>query len=312
MDWQEIVVTTTKEASDAVANLLQEQGSGGVVIDDPEVVREYIDHANWDAYALPESLLKLKNVKIKAYYPINDNLPKKIEQIKFKLNQLDGEIIPGSLIAMEFSQLAEEDWAHAWKAFYKPVKVGQKIVIKPTWEDYKQKGQEIIVELDPGMAFGTGTHDTTVMCIQALEEIIQGGEHIYDVGTGSGVLAITAAKLGADWVKAIDLDEVAVKVATQNVEQNHVADKVRVMVGNLLDMAKDKVQIVVANIIAVVIVDLCPAVAEVLPSGGVFIASGIIDERWPQVQKALIDNGFNIKEVKRSKEWVAVIAEKGE
>lgn len=312
MDWQEIVVRTSAEASESVADIMQELGSGGVVIEDPAVVKFHLENSNWDYHELPEELLALRDVLIKCYFPIDDRLPETLEEIKLRLNVLNREIMPGSIINIELDQLAEEDWAHAWKAYYKPVKVGEKIVIKPSWEDYQPVDGEIIVELDPGMAFGTGTHATTTMCIEALQKVIAGGELVYDVGTGSGVLSVVAAKLGAREVKSIDIDPVAVKVASENVAKNDVTDKVTVFVGNLLDMAEVQAQVVVANIIATVIIDLSPAVRRVLVPGGLFIASGIIKDRWPEVQSSLIANGFKLQQVQREKEWIAVIAEKGE
>lgn len=312
MDWQEIVITTTEEASDAVANLLQELGSGGVAIDDPAVIRHHIEEGNWDAYELPDNLLLLKDVIIKAYFAIDKFLPEKLEEIKLQLTELDREIIPGAIKNIELNRVAEEDWANAWKAFYKPVAVGPRIVIKPTWEPYQPKDKELIIELDPGMAFGTGTHATTVMCLEALQEVIRGGEKVFDVGTGSGILAIAAAKLDAKEVLAIDMDATAVRVARENVQLNGVENKVRVEQGNLLDKVNEGAQVVVANIIARIIIELCPAVNKALAPGGKFIASGIIQDRWPEVLAELNKNGLVVKEVKSTKEWVAVIAEKGE
>lgn len=312
MDWQEIVVTTTEEASDAVANLLQELGSGGVAIDDPAVIKHHIEKGNWDAYELPDDLLLLRDVRIKAYFAIDSFLPEKLEEVKLRLHELDRDIIPDAIKNIELNQVAEEDWANAWKAYFKPVAVGPRVVIKPTWEEYRPKEGELIIELDPGMAFGTGTHATTVMCLEALQEVMQGGEEVFDVGTGSGILAIAAAKLGAKKVLAVDMDATAVRTARENVELNGVDSIVRVEQGNLLDKVNGGAQLVVANIIARIIIELCPAVNKALAPGGLFIASGIIRDRWPEVQAELAKNHLVVKEVKTTKEWIAVIAEKGE
>jgi ribosomal protein L11 methyltransferase len=235
-----------------------------------------------------------------------------VRDIQALLHNLNAVILPGSIKDIGFTNVREEDWANSWKAYYKPVRVSERIVIKPTWEDYPSSPGELVIELDPGMAFGTGTHPTTVMCIKLLEKIIQGGETVFDIGTGSGVLAVTAAKLGAQAVKAVDIDEIAVKAASENVILNDVSDVVEVMTGNLLDRVQGQADIVVANIVADVIIKVCPDAVKAVRKGGQFIASGIIDTRKEDVLAAVQKNGLVIMEVCQEGDWVSLRATREE
>ena len=201
----------------------------------------------------------------------------------------------------------EEDWANNWKKYYKPSKVGEKIVVKPIWEDYEKKDDELVVELDPGMAFGTGDHETTRMCIQALEKYVEKDSTVFDVGTGSGILAIAAAKLGAKKAVGVDLDPVAVESAKENVSYNNL-DNIEVLYGNLVEVIEGKADIVVANIIAEIICILIDDVKRVLKQGGMFITSGIIHERVKMVTDKLEESGFEVIKVNKDGEWNCIIA----
>lgn len=202
----------------------------------------------------------------------------------------------------------QQDWENAWKQYYKPVKVSDKIVIKPTWEEYNAKLNELVIELDPGMAFGTGTHETTNMCIQALERHIDSNCSVLDIGCGSGILSIAAAKLGADRVLGVDLDPVAVKVSKENIEQNNLLGFVEIRHGNLMDVVTEKADIVVANIIADIVIKLADEVANYMKEDGLFISSGIIMPRLEEVKKAIEDKGFKILEVNTQGEWACITA----
>lgn len=312
MDWREISVRTDKAATDAVSGILTQCGAGGVLIEDPELVKQMIKDNVWDAYAFDEEFLKRNFMVVKAYLPYDKYLEERLGGIEELLHNLDTEIMPGSIMGVSFADVREEDWANSWKAYYKPVRVSERIVIKPTWEDYQSSPGELVIELDPGMAFGTGTHPTTVMCIQLLEKIMKGGETVFDIGTGSGILAITAAKLGAYAVKAVDIDETAVKAAAENVVVNNAADIVEVMSGNLLDRVQGQADIVVANIVANVIIKVCPDAVKAVRQGGLFIASGIIDTRKEDVLDVVRKNGLVIKEVRQEKDWVSLLAAREE
>jgi ribosomal protein L11 methyltransferase len=203
--------------------------------------------------------------------------------------------------------MKEEDWANNWKQYYKPTKIGDKIVIKPIWEEYEASENDLLVELDPGMAFGTGTHETTRMCAQALERYVKEDSVVFDVGTGSGILAIIAGKLGAKHVVGVDLDPVAVDSAKENLKFNDV-NNIEILHGNLLDVVKGKADLVVANIIAEIICILTPDVKKALDKDGIFITSGIIHDRREMVINNLEENGFEILEVNKDGEWNCIVA----
>jgi ribosomal protein L11 methyltransferase len=249
--WCELEITVPVEEFEVVADVLQENGAGGVVFEDPSI----LSSRDFEADEIVSEELK-ENVaqtpSIKAYFPVDDGLGSRLIQLKEVLAQLLGN-------APEFGlkQIHEDDWADAWKAYYKPEHIGN-VVIKPSWEEYSAKPEETVVELDPGMAFGTGTHPTTRLCIKLLQTLINKPLEVLDVGTGSGILAITAAKLGAAKVTASDIDSVAVKVAGENVSRNGVSDRVAMLQGDLLQAgAAGKYDLVVANIIA----DIPPSVS---------------------------------------------------
>jgi ribosomal protein L11 methyltransferase len=210
------------------------------------------------------------------------------------------------------SEVNEEEWATAWKKYYNPVKISEKFTIVPTWEIYEPvSSDELIIELDPGMAFGTGTHPTTVMCIQALERTVRPGDRVIDVGTGSGVLSIAAAMLGAEDVRAYDLDDVAVTTAKLNIKLNKVSQSVDISQNNLLDGVEEhSADVIVANILAEVILRFTDDVARVVKPGGSFIASGIIQQKKELVKDALIEAGFEIAETILMEDWVAIIAKR--
>lgn len=308
MDWREISVKTDIEATDAVSGILMQCGAGGVLIEDPNLVNQMIKDNVWDAYAFSEEFLKRNFIVVKAYLPCDSSLDEGLRDLKALLHNLNAVILPGSIKDVSFTNVREEDWANSWKAYYKPVRVSECIVIKPTWEDYHPSPGELVIELDPGMAFGTGTHPTTVMCIKLLEKTIKGGETVFDIGTGSGILAITAAKLGARSVKAVDIDETAVKAASDNVVVNGVTDVVEVMSGNLLDRVSGQADIVVANIVADVIIKVCPNAVKAVQIGGRFIASGIIDTRKEDVLAVVQKNGLVVEEVCQERDWVSLVA----
>src|SRR6476660_9259567 len=219
MKWSEISIHTTNEAVEPISNILHEAGASGVVIEDPfELTKEREDQFG-EIYQLNPDDYPEEGVMVKAYLPVNSFLGETVEAIKDSINNLIIYDIDIGINKVTISEVHEEEWATAWKKYYHPVKISERFTIVPTWEEYSPvKSDELIIELDPGMAFGTGTHPTTVMCIQALERTVQPGDLVVDVGTGSGVLSIAAALLEAKQVQSLDLDDVAVQSAKQNVE----------------------------------------------------------------------------------------------
>jgi ribosomal protein L11 methyltransferase len=311
MKWSEFSIHTTQEAVEPICNILHEAGASGVVIEDPaELVKEREDIFG-EIYELSPDDYPKEGVIVKAYFVVNSFIGKTIEAIKEAINGLSLYGIDIGFNKVTISEVNEEDWATAWKKYYKPVKVSEYITIKPTWEEYEpENDQECIIELDPGMAFGTGTHPTTVLCIQAIEKKLKKGDHVIDVGTGTGVLSIAAAKLGASKVLALDLDEVAVNSAQLNVKLNKVEDVVTVKQNNLLDQVEEKADLIVANILAEVIVRFVDKASLLLNKGGIFITSGIIKGKKQVVKDALLAQDFMIEETLENEDWVAFIAKK--
>ncbi|EHL73500.1 MULTISPECIES: 50S ribosomal protein L11 methyltransferase [Bacillus] len=311
MKWSEISIHTTNEAIEPISNILHEAGASGVVIEDPyELTKEREDQFG-EIYQLNPDDYPEEGVIIKAYLPINSFLGETVEEIKQAINNLVLFDIDIGENKVTISEVHEEEWATAWKKYYNPVKVSEKFTIVPTWEEYKPVStDELIIELDPGMAFGTGTHPTTVMCLQALEKIVKPGDRVIDVGTGSGVLSIGAALLGAEKVMAFDLDEVAVRAARLNTKLNKVQDVVTVQQNNLLDGVSEQADVVVANILAEVIVRFAEDAAKVVKPGGYFITSGIIQKKRQEVIEVLTKCGFKIEETMLMEDWVAIIAKR--
>lgn len=305
MEWKELAVTVSTPAVEAVAELFYQAGCTGVVIEDENVLREYIQSGVWDYhdFKLPE----ISDVAVvKGYFAADEFFPGRKDELEKGLRGVL-DYFPDAVIRLNLGSVREKDWATAWKAFFKPVKVGKRIVIKPSWENYLEEKEDIIVELDPGMAFGTGTHPTTSLCVRALESTVKPGSVVYDIGTGSGVLAIAAAKLGAK-VKAVDLDPVAVRVARENVANNHLTERIQVEHGNLADVLTGSADVVVANIIADIIIVLAEDLERILRPGGVCLASGIISERQQDVVNALETKGLLIEQVDDEKGWVLIRA----
>lgn len=311
MKWSEISVHTANEAVEPISNILHEAGASGVVIEDPfELTKERRDQYG-EIYQLDPHDYPEEGVIVKAYLPINSFLGETVEEIKNAISNLLSFNIDIGKNEVSISEVNEEEWATAWKKYYHPVKISKRFTIVPTWEEYTPvSSDELIIELDPGMAFGTGTHPTTVMCIQALEHIVQADDHIIDVGTGSGVLSIAGAMLGAKAVTALDLDEVAVRSAKINIKLNKVQDIVEVSQGNLLDNIHVQAEVIVANILAEVIVSFTDDVAQAVKPGGHFIASGIIQQKKQAVKDAMTASGFEIVETIQMEDWVAIIGKK--
>ena len=313
MKWSELAVHTTNEAVEPVSNILHEAGASGVVIEDAEDLTREREYKFGEIYSLNPDDFPKNGVILKAYLPVNSFLGETIDAIKLAINNLVSYDINIGANVVTISEVDEEDWATAWKKYYHPVKISQRFTIVPTWETYETvSSDELIIELDPGMAFGTGTHPTTVMSLQALEKTVKPGQLVIDVGTGSGVLAIGAALLGASHVHALDLDDVAVTAAKANVTLNGVQDRTTVVQGNLLDAIKEPGDVVVANILAEIIISFTDDAFQVVKPGGHYITSGIIAPKKNDVKEALEASGFVIEDVMMMEDWVTIISKKPE
>jgi ribosomal protein L11 methyltransferase len=281
------------------------------VIEDPFDLTKEREDKFGEIYQLNPDDYPEEGVIMKAYLPVNSFLGETVEGIKEAINNLLLFDIDLGLNNISISEVNEEEWATAWKKYYNPVKISEKFTIVPTWETYEPVcSDEKIIELDPGMAFGTGTHPTTVLCIQAIERTVQPDDKVIDVGTGSGVLSIAAAMMDAQEVLALDLDDVAVESAKLNIKLNKVHPRVTVKQNNLLNNVEGPVNVVVANILAEVIVRFTDDVYRVLENGGTFISSGIISTKKQEVKDALIKSGFMVEETMMMEDWVAFIAKK--
>lgn len=311
MKWSEISIHTTNEAVEAIANILYEAGASGIVVEDSfDLYKEYEDRFG-EIYELNPDDYPDEGVIVKAYLPMNSFLGEAVEEIKTAINNLILYDIDIGKNKVTISEVHEEEWATAWKKYYKPVKISSKFTIVPTWEDYQPvQSDELIIELDPGMAFGTGTHPTTVLSIQALEQIVKPGDFVYDVGTGSGVLSIAAALLGAEKVMALDLDEVAVRSAIANIQLNKVESEITVKQNNLLNGMTEQADVIVGNLLAEIIVRFVDDAHQLLKQDGYFITSGIINQKRLEVETSLQSAGFTIVETLLMEDWVTIIAKK--
>lgn len=311
MKWTELCIHTTNEAIEPISNILHEAGAGGVVIEDSQELDKDRKTAYGEIYELDPDDYPDEGVRLKAYLPVNSFLGETVSEIKQAINNLllfDIDIGPSNI---SLSEVNEEDWATAWKKYYKPVKISDRITITPTWEDYQPVStDELIIELDPGMAFGTGTHPTTVLSIQALEQYLKKGDQVIDVGCGSGVLSIASVRLGAEEVLALDLDDAAVHSTKLNAKVNKVSEYIQVKQNNLLDRVDKQADIIVANILAEIILRFEENAFRLLKGGGTFIASGIIQQKKTEVSNGLEKAGFLIEEVNQMEDWISIIAKK--
>ncbi|NCU17462.1 50S ribosomal protein L11 methyltransferase [Pallidibacillus pasinlerensis] len=311
MKWSEISIHTTNEAVEPIANILYEAGASGIVIEDSFDLNKEHPEQYGEMYELNADDFPEEGVIVKAYLPVNSFLGETVEQIKSAINNLMSFNIDIGKNKVTISEVQEEEWATAWKKYYHPVKISSKFTIVPTWEEYEPvSSDELIIELDPGMAFGTGTHPTTVMSIQALEQTVKKGDIVYDVGTGSGVLSIASALLGAKHILALDLDDVAVESAKSNIELNNVQDQIIVKQNNLLNSITEPADVIVANILAEIIVRFTDDAYRLVKDGGYFITSGIINQKRQEVEDKILSSGFTIVETLKMEDWVTIIAKK--
>lgn len=278
MRWAEIIIEAEPDAVDAVGNALNAAGCSGF---------EVRDEAQPPAVA--------------GYLPVDDRLEDRLGKLQDALADLPKYGISGAGTDLTLRYVEEADWANAWKAYFKPIRVGRHLIVTPPWEHPDLGPSDIPIVIDPGMAFGTGSHPTTQLCLGALEDYVKPGHRVADVGTGSGILAIAAAKLGASSVAANDIDPLAVKITRENANVNGVSVEVTEA---LPDGSHD---IVVANILADVIIGIAEELADLLKPNGALIASGIIDTRASDVREALEAIGLSHLETRRQGEWVAIV-----
>ena len=305
MQWIEVNVAVTHEAVEAVADMLTSIGSKGVAIEDPQLINDLRNSGTWELCDIPEQE-NTEVVTVSAYYADDEKLEKRLAEIDEQLALIEERIGKYRFGNTRFRKVSEQDWANEWKQYFHVTHVGKRLVIKPSWEEYAPKEGEHVIEIDPGMAFGTGTHHTTNMMMERLEKVITPDSTVFDVGTGSGILAIAAAMLGAKSVKAVDIDGVAVRVAKENVADNGLSEQIEVREGDLLHGTEGKADVIIANIIADIVIMLLQDIPQKLNDNGVLLASGIIEERMPDVEAAAQAQGLYVDAVDHRGGWVVM------
>lgn len=305
MKWCEISIQTSHEAVELIAEIFRDLGASGVVIEDPELVNDYITSGKWDYTDIP--IAKETEVVVeKAYLPVNGELEGRIQTLQQEIKALASRGVNTAPAVLTTAELQDEDWSDTWKQYFHTEKPGERVVIKPTWEEYAPQGDEVVIELDPGAAFGTGTHATTSMCIRQLEKLVKPGMTVFDVGTGSGILSIISAKLGAKNIQAVDYDDSVLKIVEENLEQNNVQDIISVAQSDLMQNVHGKAELVIANIIADIIIRLFDQLGEHLEQGGTLLTSGIIEDRIKDVLAAAEAHGYGVVERLENKGWACI------
>ena len=307
--WNEIKIVLKEEDLEYIQGVLYTMDVRGISIEDPsDILGREQGPLTWDFADINIFEYGKDKAVVKAYFNIDVDVKEVISEIRDKVEKAKALGVDIGAYEIFSEEVNEKDWANEWKKYYKPIKVGEKFVVKPLWEEYAAEGDEIILHMDPGMAFGTGTHETTRMCLEAIEDYMKQDTRVFDIGTGSGILAIGASKLGAKDVVGVDLDIVAVDSAKENVGYNKL-NNVEILHGNLMDVVEGTADIIVANIIAEIILVLIDDVKKMINENGVFISSGIIREKEAVVTQALLEKGFRIIEVRREGEWVCIVSE---
>lgn len=315
VNWLQIAIETNADGIEPVCDLLSALGITGFEIEDKDDFNSFLEenHKYWDY--VDEELYAKKQMatKVKVYIEDDSEAENKIAAMKRALSALDGEY---GTLSLSTERMAQEDWENNWKKFFKPIYIGKNIVIKPSWEEIGDTEGRLVFETDPGMTFGSGQHETTRMCVEALEKLVKPGMSVADLGCGSGILSVISLMLGAKDAYAADIDENSPKIAYENAARNGVSkERYTVECANVLTdraviekLEKKKFDIVVANIVADVIIPLSEKARRFMKEGGYFICSGIIDFRRGDVKDALIKNGFTVFEEKRDGDWYAFVA----
>ena len=303
MEWTDISITVPRRYADTAEAVATMVANGGIYIEDyADLEQQAWEIAHVDLIE-QELLDKPRDVVIVHMYLAPDENP--AEVLPLFRQRLDDA---GVEYTLNTEGVEQEDWQNAWKQYYHAMDIGQRLAIVPGWEEYDT--DRTVITMDPGMAFGTGTHETTSLCLETLDELVQGGERVLDIGTGSGILAIAALKLGAKEAEGVDIDPMCVRTAGENAQRNGVAETLTVLVGDLSDKASGVYDIITANIVAAAILSLAPAVPALMAPGARFIASGIIDERRDEVLDGLKAAGLRPVQVKEKRGWVCIICEK--
>ena len=303
MNWTEITVKVAEKDTESAAAIANMTVPYGIYIEDYsdlEQKAEEIAHIN----LIDEELLAKdrETSLIHVYIAETDNALEAVEFLKERLRAAD--------IGFEVTSIGvdDSDWNENWKKFFHAAEIGNKLAIVPSWETYDNKQNRVLLHIDPGAAFGTGTHATTSLCLKLLENYVKNDTKVLDIGCGSGILAIASVLLGAEKAVGVDIDAQSVKTAKENAEINKISEKCEFINGDLAEKVTGKYNVVCANIVADVIIPLAEDVRRYLKDGGTFIASGIIEMRIDEVKAAIEENGFEIQEIKKENDWYCIIS----
>ena len=321
MKYIEVKIYTSHQGIEPLTAMLMKKGITGAVVKDPADIGSILDKEKeyeWDY--IDESLLENRDQEpvVSVYFEDSEEGREKVQDLKLSIMMLKSKEMEGVFgwdanlgrLYAEDILVDDAEWKDKWKEYFKPARITQKLVVKPTWEDYEATAGDLVIEMDPEMAFGTGSHETTVLCLALMEGYLKEGQTVLDIGCGSGILSIAAALLGSRKVLGVEIDPVAAATAEANVRANGVEDRVTIMIGDLTENVDQKSDLIAANLMAPLVIRLANRAAECLNDGGVFISSGILQEKSKEVQAALCRSGFKVLEIQEKGEWCAIAAQK--